>query len=104
MTEAQTIAGQISWNQLEALLEEARESLQGSDYRNMEAALAAAGDLVTHLAATEAPPLAQAQKDRLLNAYRQLALIGAAHKQEAQGQLRQIREGRRTVATYGRRV
>lgn len=104
MSQPQAPANETPWNQLEILLKQAREALQHSDYRNMERTLQTAGELVARLTAADPPALPQAQKDRLLNAYRQLTLIGATHQQETRGQLRQIREGRRTLATYGRQV
>lgn len=104
MSQPQASANETPWHQLECLLEQARESLQQSDYRKMEGVLQAAGQLVARLTAADTPPLPQAQKDRLLNAYRQLTLIGATHQQATQKQLRQIREGKRTLATYGRQA
>ncbi len=104
MSQPQTPANETSWHQLELLLKQARESLQCSDYRKMEGTLQAAGQLVARLTAADPPPLPAAQKDRLVNAYHQLTLMGATHQQATQKQLRQIREGRRTLAAYARQA
>ena len=103
MAQEPTPESEPSWDQLEALLRRTREALQASDYRNLETALEEAGRLVTRLTASP-PALTQERKERLLHGYRQLTLIGAAHRQAVRGQLRQIREGRRAMTTYGRQV
>lgn len=90
--------------ELEHLLQQTRKALQTSDYRTAEIALQAAGKKVAQFAVSSPPPLPQEQKENLLQTYQQLMLISASHQQATQGQLRQIREGRKTLATYGRQV
>ena len=66
MSQPQAPANEASWPQLERLLEQAREALQHSDYRNLDGALRAAGQLVARLTAADPPPLSPAQKERIL--------------------------------------
>jgi hypothetical protein len=104
MSPSQAPTNENPWQELEHLLQQTRKALQASDYRTAEVLLQAAGKTVAGFAVSSPPPLPQEQKETLLQTYRQLMLISAAHQQAAQGQLRHIREGRKTLATYGRQV
>ncbi|MCG8700572.1 MAG: hypothetical protein MI922_21130, partial [Bacteroidales bacterium] len=69
------------WDKLEALLERTQQSLKKADYRNMEENLEAAGQHLSSIITTEAPPLSPTQKDRIVRKYERLMLINTAHTQ-----------------------